>query len=232
MPFSARREQEVTVSESAWLTSTDPQAMLAFLRDRGPVSERKVRLFAVACCHRLRDLLREDVLHFAVGVLEEGRVHSLGDSEYEVLRDQLERAVYAIPPAGDPMATARSVAALAVSSAFHSFGQYQPVAHFVVQAQVAAGRNQVAEVALQAALLRDIVGNPFRPVPFSPGWRTEAAVALARGIYEERAFERMPVLADALEDAGCDSAEVLEHCRGDEPHVRGCWGVDAVLGKG
>ncbi|MBN9522996.1 hypothetical protein J0H58_31535 [bacterium] len=87
------------------------------------------------------------------------------------------------------------------------------------------------EQAAQAALLRDILGNPFRPVAFDPTWRTEAVVALARGVYDDRAFDRLPVLADALEDAGCADADVLTHCRGDGPHVRGCWVVDLILGK-
>jgi hypothetical protein len=82
-----------------------------------------------------------------------------------------------------------------------------------------------------ADLLRDIFGNPFHPIAFVPKWRSETAVALASAIYAERAFDRMPILADALEEAGCDHADVLSHCRGPGPHVRGCWVVDGVLGK-
>jgi hypothetical protein len=77
----------------------------------------------------------------------------------------------------------------------------------------------------------DILGHPFRPVAFDPRWRSADAVGLARGIYDERAFERMPLLADALMDAGCADEQVLAHCRSDGPHVRGCWVVDLVLGK-
>jgi hypothetical protein len=82
-----------------------------------------------------------------------------------------------------------------------------------------------------AALLRDIFGNPFRPVAFDPAWRTPTAVALAQQMYESRDFSAMPILADALQDAGCDCDDILAHCRGTGPHVRGCWVVDAVLGK-
>jgi hypothetical protein len=81
------------------------------------------------------------------------------------------------------------------------------------------------------AIIRDIFGNPFRPVTFSPDWRTSTAVALAKGMYESRDFSAMPILADALQDAGCDSDAILDHCRGPGPHVRGCWVVDLVLGK-
>jgi hypothetical protein len=80
-------------------------------------------------------------------------------------------------------------------------------------------------------LLRDIFGNPFRPVTFSPEWRTDTAVSLARTMYESRDFGAMPILADALQDAGCDDAEILNHCRQPGEHVRGCWYVDQLLGK-
>ncbi len=81
-------------------------------------------------------------------------------------------------------------------------------------------------------LFRDIFGNPFRPVAFNPAWRSEAAVALARAAYEARNFTLLPILADALEEAGCDHADVLAHCRQpDAVHVRGCWVVDLVLRK-
>jgi hypothetical protein len=83
-----------------------------------------------------------------------------------------------------------------------------------------------------AHLLRDIFGNPFQPVSFSPDWRTDTAVSLARQMYDSREFGAMPILADALQDAGCDSEDILNHCRdANQVHVRGCWVVDLVLGK-
>jgi hypothetical protein len=81
------------------------------------------------------------------------------------------------------------------------------------------------------AILRCIFGNPFRPVAIDARWRTADAVGLARGIYEDRAFDRLPLLADALMDAGCTDEEILAHCRSEGPHVRGCWPVDLVLAK-
>jgi hypothetical protein len=80
-------------------------------------------------------------------------------------------------------------------------------------------------------LAHDIFGNPFQPSAFDPRWRTADAVGLARGIYEDRAFDRLPLLADALMDAGCADDQMVGHCRGDGPHARGCWVVDLVLGK-
>jgi hypothetical protein len=79
--------------------------------------------------------------------------------------------------------------------------------------------------------IRCVVGNPFRPVSIDPLWLTSDVLGLARGIYEERAFDRLPILADALMDAGCDNDDILTHCRSEGPHVRGCWVVDLILGK-
>jgi hypothetical protein len=81
------------------------------------------------------------------------------------------------------------------------------------------------------AIVREIFGNPFRPVKFDAAWRTDTAVALAEQMYESRDFGAMPILADALQDAGCEDEQLLGHCRGPGPHVRGCWVVDLVLGK-
>jgi hypothetical protein len=89
-----------------------------------------------------------------------------------------------------------------------------------------------SKVVAKLRLLRDIFGNPFRPVVFSPSWRTSTAVALARTMYDAREFSAMPILADALQDAGCDNDDILTHCRdANQTHVRGCWVVDLVLGK-
>jgi hypothetical protein len=76
-----------------------------------------------------------------------------------------------------------------------------------------------------------VVGNPFRTVAFDPSWRTSAVVGLARATYDDRAFDQLPILADALQEAGCEDAEVLGHCRSSGWHVRGCWVVDLLLGK-
>jgi hypothetical protein len=100
------------------------------------------------------------------------------------------------------------------------------------RAAFATGMNaKAAESAAQANLLRDIFGTPFCPVSLDSAWRTPPVLALASGTYAERAFDRLPILADALQDAGCESDDVLGHCLGPGPHVRGCWVVDLILGK-
>jgi hypothetical protein len=80
-------------------------------------------------------------------------------------------------------------------------------------------------------MIRDTFGNPFHPISFSLSWRSETALVLAAQMYESRDFSPMPVLADALQDAGCVNADILDHCRGPGLHVRGCWVVDRLLGK-
>jgi hypothetical protein len=87
------------------------------------------------------------------------------------------------------------------------------------------------ELAAQAALLRDVVGNFFRPAVLKPGWLTPSVGALAAAIDAERAFDRLPILADALEEAGCADAEVLDHCRFPGAHALGCWVADLLLKK-
>src|SRR5262245_5523454 len=93
-------------------------------------------------------------------------------------------------------------------------------------------RESAAERRAQAGVLRDVFGNPFRPAAFDATWRTDTVVSLAQRMSEERRFPAMPILADALQDAGCENAVILAHCRDPKGvHVRGCWVVDLVLGK-
>jgi hypothetical protein len=95
------------------------------------------------------------------------------------------------------------------------------------------GTPKDAEHVLQVAfVLDDLFGNPFRPVTLDPAWRTPGVIALARTIYADPAFNRMPELADALEQAGCISLDILAHCRQPCEHVRGCWVADLLLEKG
>jgi hypothetical protein len=90
----------------------------------------------------------------------------------------------------------------------------------------------LTSITSEASLLRDIFGNPFRPVSFNSDWRTSNVVSLAKSMYESRDFATMPILSDALQDAGCEHEAILDHC-GDAngSHVRGCWVVDLILEK-
>lgn len=254
MPSSARREQESIVTESEWLSSTDPQAMLSFLRDRGSVSERKLRLFAVACCRDVLDIIDEleeagiglgrpavmaaerlvdghatpaEVLQGVddyVGLIDSGSSRDsqlLGGALPALARPAWDAAILA------SRHTNRARYREAESRGMRRRGERGLPSEESTAEAVAAAAPIPAR---HCAFVRDIFGNPLAPVTFLPEWRTEAVVALARGIYEDRVFEILPVLADALEDAGCADPDVLGHCRGPNAHVRGCWVVDAVLG--
>ncbi len=76
---------------------------------------------------------------------------------------------------------------------------------------------------------RDVAGNPFEPVVFDPRWHTDTVMALARGIHAEAAFDRLPILADAMEEGGCNHPTILSHCRNQQHHVRGCWVISELF---
>jgi hypothetical protein len=102
---------------------------------------------------------------------------------------------------------------------------------FLDDTEAKSGQLDKSDLAFCSPILRDIVGNPFRPVNLDPSWLTSTVVDLANAIYEEDAFDRLPVLAGALQEAGCNSEEMIAHCRSEGPHVRGCWLIDLLLGK-
>jgi hypothetical protein len=169
------------MTEDEWLTCADPTPMLAFLVDKG--SERKFRLFSVAC-----DVAAGLGMH--VSAFER---HADG-----IATKEDERLL------GNDWSPAWQSACLSLNPTAHKH---------------------------ESDLLRDIVGNPFRAVAAGASWLTSTVVALADGIYQERAFDRMPILADALQDAGCDNEDILNHCQQPGEHVRGCWVVDLLMGK-
>src|SRR5262249_55502344 len=87
------------------------------------------------------------------------------------------------------------------------------------------------ESTYQAGIVRDLFRDPFRPTTANHAWQAPSVTQCAQAIYDEGTFDRLPALADVLEEVGCDNADILTHCRGLEPHVRGCWVVDLILGK-
>ncbi len=92
-------------------------------------------------------------------------------------------------------------------------------------------KRQSGDSSILAARLKDILGNPFHPININPSWLTSTVLSLANGIYNEKAIDRMQILADALKDAGCDNEDILNHCRQPGAHVRGYWVVDLLLAK-
>ena len=217
------------MTEAEWLACEDPMPMLAFLSGCG--AERKMRLFTVACARLVWDRLTEDITRDAVAAAE----RCADGVPWETELKQFCDALYRHPVERGRAARANGFTLWTSEELAAYFTALKATAARCGLAQWSSGIAWPQAVTLtgpqQPALLRDIFGNPFRPVTFSPNWRTDTAVTRARTMYESRDFSAMPILADALQDAGCDSADILTHCRSDGPHVRGCWVVDLVLGK-
>jgi hypothetical protein len=216
--------------------------MLEFLR--GKLSDRKLRLFACACCRLVWHLLSDKHSRKALAIAERY-------ADAEVSQDKLgfawgDARRSAQVAYRQERETAEGSAMGAVSMLCESdIGRV--VAAVELAARCAAYPIQEARLMVDAQheqlrLLRDILGNPFRPSsPLPPAvlaWNDGTVPRIAQTIYDERRLPagtldtgRLAILADALLDSGCDDEELIAHCRSDGPHVRGCWAVDAILGK-
>jgi len=209
------------MTEAEWLASLEPQ--IVFRNLKGKPSARKMRLAAVACCRHTWHLLEDEISRNAVEAAELYADKLITSAEIHELEERASELVDLSRQYGtDNKADAAQAAALCLALwAQASWGT----------SQVLGLTEKIISRQTQMGILCCVFRVPFRPTSFDLAWRTSDSLALANGIYTERAFDRMPILADALEEAGCDSEEVLLHCRGDGPHVKGCWVVDAVLGK-
>lgn len=226
------------MTEEEWLDEADDQDEKRFylLESLGLLTDRKVRLFGCACVREVWDDLPEEELRQAVWVCER---FADGQSTATELREASRVAGNLYQGIGDIVAdhTPQIVRDLCHPTPSFAMAEGSSAGMSAVVAEVRADKHTPWHVArkrakqVQCHFLRDIFGNPFRTTEFDPVWRSEAAVALAESIYADRAFDRMTILADALEEGRCDDSDVLNHCRTDGPHVRGCWVVDAVLGK-
>jgi hypothetical protein len=197
-----------------------------------PKHARKLRLFGCACCRRVWEMLTDAASRGAVEAAERFADGEIGKAELTLARKAAKRAI-GRGPARDytPKQWAAEAAMLVTLQSLGDSGRSAAgrAAGAVHDAKV---RHHTDEKRLHLPIFKDIFGNPFRPVVFDPQWRSESAVALARTAYDTRDFALMPILADALEEAGCDSPEVLAHCRDPrQVHVRGCWVLDGVLDK-
>ena len=211
------------MTEEEWLACAQPEQIFRSMQAGGSV--RKRRLFAVACCRLVFDWLIDNRSREAVNVAESFADGVASFHQLDRAYDHAFRAQGVV--GGEPARAATRVALERLTDADLSDLSARIALSFGAQ-----GGTEWCECRkLQADIVRDIFGNPFRPVTFSPDWCTGAAVALARTMYESRDFSAMPILADALQDAGCDEDTVLEHCRRPGEHVRGCWVVDRVLGR-
>jgi hypothetical protein len=203
---------------------------------------RKWRLFAAACCQRGIELVGDGRLNAVLEVAELFADSGVTWEEVKIAR----KVVTAIrKELGDPFGpteslrhTLEGLECATTKKPVGALGASHKV-HFAFRA-LARGSGIPSEFnrlgdreeAEQVRLAHDIFGNPFRPVAFDPAWRSSAAAGIAQKMYDAREFGAMPILADALQDAGCEDAAILGHCRDpQQAHVLGCWVVDLVLGK-
>lgn len=221
------------MTEAEWLASDSPLKMLAHLRGRGQTTTRtkagrkKLRVFGCACARRVKRFMTGRGRRW-LGLGEEyantskgpAKTEEIGATDSQRTDHQADSAAW-FTLAKNVMVAARAAAESAGTTievdAWRRKADYR--------------KAKAAEQKKQASLVRCLFGNPFRPVIFDTSWQTATVLSLAQAIYDERAFDRLPILADALEDAGCTNADVLNHCRAGGEHVRGCWVVDLVLGR-
>jgi hypothetical protein len=201
--WTLTRPMEAVMTEAEWLACTVPNKMLDFLS--GKVSDRKRRLIAVAWFRCIWHLLTDERIRKAVEVTE--------------------RVAEGTAAQAEP-----SEARLEASAAWDTLNRPFRLAFRQTSPEL--------EGTVQAVLFRDIVRNPYSPVVVDPPWLTPTVTNLAAAAYDQRSLPsgeldpgRLGILADALEDAGCDNADILGHLRGPGPHVRGCWVVDLLLRK-
>jgi hypothetical protein len=234
------------IPEEGWLQSTEISTLYHFLAHRPDITDRKWLLFALGCAQSVFPLLDErcrNVLHhierFADGPgtaedLEIARrlaSQAYDDAQPERKWRPPEDVVRLITMQDQPL----SQIAGCVESAVR--GVIAQQAWKDAQGKGRRYQDKMRERAWQEqgtvnlSLFRCVFHNPFRPLIADARWLTNAVVALAAGIYDDRAFDRLPILADALEEAGCTDADILGHSRGPGPHVRGCWVIDLLLGK-
>jgi hypothetical protein len=245
---------ETTVPKSEWLACTDPQKMLAYLWGRARA--RKQRLLVCACCRRIWHLLSDESARHAVEVAERYTDGLIGDREWSDVYYALSE--YHATTENDPAEYVAATAVLTLSVQFLSPGFHRFITRGVFNAMRAGARvfssatgefdssddcsmRMAREKTEQAVVVRDLFGNPFRPATISPAvlaWNDAVIVRLAQAAYDERHLpagsldnSRLAVLADALEEAGCTDADMLDHLRSPGPYVRGCWPVDLCLGK-
>jgi hypothetical protein len=228
------------MTEQQWLASNDPQHLLHWFRgtesgaDSGrgeevTLCDRKLRLFAVACCRQVWHLLTDKRSRWAVESAEKYADQLLtADKLVAAWAEAWAARVFAQGGAAGAAAEAAAWAAAGIARGVAG----EDAARAAAQAAARAAGDGAWDA--QTALLRDIFGNPWWPVRWTRpwfAWHDGLIPRMAQQIYNSRDFGAMPILADALEEAGCTNEDILTHCRQDGLHVRGCWVIDLILSK-
>lgn len=220
------------MTEREWLDGIDPELLLQYLANRA--SERKLRLFACACVMRMPGHLSDERSRKAIEAAEK-----FADARTNAERSAIKSTRRDVRMAVSQEGVAYS-SILASSVALYSLCRSAAESAIRISREVARAiptknnHELHAERVAQTDLLRCVFGNPFQSAKIVTrwiAWNNRTVCRLAEEIYQKKDFDCLPILADALEDAGCDKADILLHCRGPGPHVRGCWVVDLLLCK-
>lgn len=203
---------------NAWRDGDEPVELLNLVRRLHP-SDRKMRLVAAAFCRHAPDTATSERDKDAIALAERLADGLATDAErIDAFRGASPRSFFS---------AARE---LLNWSSFQA--AYQTLRTLGIGLPIPGSHRVDQQVRVHwCGLVRDVFGDLVHPVPLDASWRTGNVVDLSRTIYEEHAFDRLPILADALMDAGCNDEVIVEHCRGCGPHVRGCWVIDLILGK-
>lgn len=238
------------MTKSQWLNCDDPAPMLEFIR--GSMSDRKIRLFACACCRRIWSQFTDQRLNraveaagqFAEGLIDASELFAAHVAAGEIA-ESLEVREDAWAHVGGRFAAAMAVERassrfpIGMSRAEYEasllppsrFGPGEDTVHWYAARAASHPETVRNERKAQAQLVDEVFGSPFASKDFDPSWLTSTVLTLARGIYADRAFDRLPILADALQDADCSNDDLLSHLRGPGHHWLGCWALDLVLAK-
>jgi len=223
------------MSEREWLDCVDPNLMLKALSGR--VSDRKLRLFAVACCRHIWHLLPDPRSRTAIEVAERYADGLAGERERAAAkaaaagaRGEGALAAYWTVCPNLPGAIGSMCDAAVEAGARNAVLSAQRATADQLSAWDAAVTIGTRE---QASFLREVLGNPFRATTTDGwlDWRCGLIPAMAQQMYDTGDFRELPILGDALEDAGCTDSHLLAHCRSVGEHVRGCWALDLLIGK-
>jgi hypothetical protein len=232
--------REVGMNEAEWSACADPALLLEHLE--GNLSDRKLRLFAVGCCRHIWDLLPDERSRNAIEVAERYADGLAPRAERDAAGGLALGATgrRTAHPAWAAYWTASRKLPSCITNVHE--GAAEALARTAAHAAKAAGADlgaaweagRAAGLRRQVELLRDIAGNPFRPSSLDPAWlrwRGGLIARMAEQMYQDRDFRDLPILADALEEAGCADEGLLSHCRRPGEHARGCWALDLVLGR-
>jgi hypothetical protein len=232
------------MTEDQWLSCSDPRAMLEWLRQQGKLSDRKARLFAVACCRSIWPLVTDLRSRRAVYMAERYADGLIGVTQLTAAATDAADACVDAEPADGSRAAANAAASSLDQDAMQAACGAAAAAQVAVAARTTTAPGNAihtwesaaaVEQAGQVTLVRCIFGVPHRRIACGSSWLTAGVVTLARKTYETRLEPNGQLdparLAKGLVKAGCTDAELLEHLRGAGPHWRGCWAADLVLGR-